>query len=560
MTRSWTVTCRWGRCGAAGPGTARSAWPSGTAGGCWPGGWAGSSPAPPTASCCVTPARPAGRRPASGPAAPGSTRPAAAPAPSSGTSTAARTCARQPLGRLAPGHPVLAAQHWTGALLALDDTRPAGHGAARSATWASSHPGCCARHRRASSPASAGRRWPPGANGTSSHRARRQPSRFPPASAALTAALAATAMTVLTGSDEQAIEQIRALLPRPGRPAAAPARRAARPALAAAIAAGPRPVPARPGPRPEPRRPDPLPHRHAPGGHPGRPARAARRPRPGDPAAAMAGVGDPADARPRVRARPVPQRHRRVPAAARPSRPRHQHGHHRPARLPQRPGRRRGAAGAGRRRPRHRAHRDQLPGRLPRHQRQPHRLPAPPRPHPRRDDHRQRSGASCATAPPRTPARHRRHRDAQRYLFQLLTGADLHDPRHALAFTSSNDYGHYQAFADALPTGLRGRAARPRRRPPARPGHRRAADLGPAARLLRRPEPARARTRTTSTWTPPAASSSPRSSPSPRPPRGWAPPPATSGSRSTTSPGPHGNGAGPPRPRHGNGGSMPAPS
>ncbi len=50
--------------------------------------------------------------------------------------------------------------------------------------------------------------------------ARRQPSRFPPASAALTAALAATAMTVLTGSDEQAIEQIRALLP----PAAGPRR------------------------------------------------------------------------------------------------------------------------------------------------------------------------------------------------------------------------------------------------------------------------------------------------------------------------------------------------
>ena len=128
--------------------------------------------------------------------------------------------------------------------------------------------------------------------------ARRQPSRFPPASAALTAALAATAMTVLTGSDEQAIEQIRALLPpragpRRPRPAGLPAA-----ALAAAITAGPRPVPARPGPRPEPRRPDPLPHRHPPGGHPGRPARPARRPRPGDPAAALAGLGDPADSRP----------------------------------------------------------------------------------------------------------------------------------------------------------------------------------------------------------------------------------------------------------------------
>jgi DNA-binding transcriptional ArsR family regulator len=53
------------------------------------------------------------------------------------------------------------------------------------------------------------------------------------------------------------------------------------------------------------------------------------------------------------------------------------------------------------------------------------------------------------------PGEARRHRDAQRYLFQLLTGADLHDPRHALAFTSSNDYCHYQAFAAILPTGLR---------------------------------------------------------------------------------------------------------
>ena len=53
------------------------------------------------------------------------------------------------------------------------------------------------------------------------------------------------------------------------------------------------------------------------------------------------------------------------------------------------------------------------------------------------------------------PGEARRHHDAQRYLFQLLTGADLHDPRHALAFTSNNDYSHYHAFADTLPTRLR---------------------------------------------------------------------------------------------------------
>ena len=283
--------------------------------------------------------------------------------------------------------------------------------------------------------------------------ARRQPGRVPPASAALTAALAATATTVLTGSDEQAIAQIRALLPPQAGPRAAPARRPARPALAAAIRGGPRPVPARPGPRPRPRRPDPLPHRHAPGAHPGRPARAARRPRPGDPAAALAGLGDPADARPRVRGRPVPQHHRRVPAAARPPRPRHRHGHHRTARLPQRPGHRRGAAGPGRRRPRHRAHRDQLPGRLPGHQRQPHRLPAPPRPHPRRNDHRRpvarpvlrrgRAPRRSTPAPRRpalpVPAAHRRRparpparpRVHLRQRLQPLPGLRRHPPHRA---------------------------------------------------------------------------------------------------------------------------------
>ena len=72
--------------------------------------------------------------------------------------------------RLAPGHPVLAAQRWTG-----DPAHARWHPARgkrrqpRSATWASSPPGCCARHRQPSSPASARRRWPPGAHGTSSH-------------------------------------------------------------------------------------------------------------------------------------------------------------------------------------------------------------------------------------------------------------------------------------------------------------------------------------------------------------------------------------------------------
>ena len=346
----------------------------------------------------------------------------------------------------------------------------------------------------------------------------------------------------------------------PGGPAAAPARRAARPALAAAIDSGPRPVPARPGPGPRPRRPDPLPHRHPPGGHPGRPARAARRPRPGDPAAALAGLGDPADARPRVRGRPVPQHHRRVPAAARPPRPRHPHGHHRPARAtaapwpsarccgpwpaaattpcsprsaawpatstpaaapsttsaaatssppkPSPPGQWRdlcyGVA----------AH----PGEAP---------PAPRRPAlPVPAAHRRR--------PARPPARPRVH---HRQRLQPLPGLRRHPPHRAA-----------------------GRAARPRRRPPARPRHQRAADLGTAARLLRRPDPARTRTGRHRPGRRQPASSSPAGSPSPTPPRSWAPPPATSGSRSNTSPGPPASGAGPPRPRHGSGSSTPAPS
>ena len=212
--------------------------------------------------------------------------------------------------------------------------------------------------------------------------------RFPPASAALTGTLAATAMTMLAGSDERAIDQIRALLSRRARPQRARPAGLPRPALAAAITKNPQQVPARPGPQPHPRRPDPLP-RGTSAAIPDTPPRAAGRPRPGDPAAAMARVGDPADARPRVRGWPVPQHHRRraccccpaTPAAppARPSPP------CTPTAAPWPPAR---CCGPGRRRPRHRAHRDQLPGRLPRHQRQYHRLPAPPRPHPRRDDHR----------------------------------------------------------------------------------------------------------------------------------------------------------------------------
>lgn len=53
------------------------------------------------------------------------------------------------------------------------------------------------------------------------------------------------------------------------------------------------------------------------------------------------------------------------------------------------------------------------------------------------------------------PGQARRHQDAQRYLFQLLTGADLYDPRHSLAFASARDATTYLAFTGTLTTGLR---------------------------------------------------------------------------------------------------------
>ena len=120
--------------------------------------------------------------------------------------------------RLAPGHPVLAAQHWTAALFSLDDTPSAGNRVAAGdlgivASWVLRQaPG---GHFAGSGPQAlaAWREWD-----QHSPAARRQPRRIPPASAALTGTLAATAMTVLAGSDEQAIDQIRALLPRRARP------------------------------------------------------------------------------------------------------------------------------------------------------------------------------------------------------------------------------------------------------------------------------------------------------------------------------------------------------
>ena len=112
---------------------------------------------------------------------------------------------------------MLAAQGWTGTLLTLDDIRPAGNGVALGdlgivGSWVLRQAPAAQLAGLGPSALAAWREWnqqPPAAG--------RQPGRFPPASAALTGALAATAMTMLTGSDDQAIAQIRAARRRPGR-------------------------------------------------------------------------------------------------------------------------------------------------------------------------------------------------------------------------------------------------------------------------------------------------------------------------------------------------------
>lgn len=53
------------------------------------------------------------------------------------------------------------------------------------------------------------------------------------------------------------------------------------------------------------------------------------------------------------------------------------------------------------------------------------------------------------------PGEARRHRDAQRHLYQMLTGADLNNSRHTLAFTSGQDRANYYAFTESLSLPLR---------------------------------------------------------------------------------------------------------
>ena len=94
--------------------------------------------------------------------------PGTSPTPSSGTTAAARTCAR-----LLRGGSTQIIRCWPPSAgpgpCSPSMTPSPRETAAHPATWASSHPGCCARHRRPASPAPARWRWPPGANRTSSH-------------------------------------------------------------------------------------------------------------------------------------------------------------------------------------------------------------------------------------------------------------------------------------------------------------------------------------------------------------------------------------------------------
>jgi DNA-binding transcriptional ArsR family regulator len=355
---------------------------------------------------------------------------------------------------LQPGHPVLAAQRWTGTLLTLDDTWPAGNGAALCdlgivASWVLRQAPAGQFAGLGPQALAAWRAWnqqPPAA--------RSQPSRFPPDSAALTAALAATAMTMLTGSDEQAIEQIRALMPpqtgpRQARPAGLPAQRwrqLSQPARSRFLRAlDPDLSPAeriryRTG----------TPQAAIPAGPPGLLAARAR---------AIPQLLWPQWAIRLMPARgfaPGPFRSALAACLLLPGQPSHAistaitglHAYRSAVAI--------GAvlralAGGG--------HDTVLTaisclavyldtgGSPIDYQRRRDLIPA-------------ETITACqwrelcygAAAP---PGEDRRRRDAQRYLFQLLTGADLHDPRHALAFTSNYDYSRYHAFAGTLPTGLR---------------------------------------------------------------------------------------------------------
>ena len=267
--------------------------------------------------------------------------------------------------RLALGSPLLAAQHQISALLGLAGGGPDDRALSTlsdleiAASWVLRTAPADLFTGYGEEPLAAWHQWheqPPAT--------REQPRRAPPASAALTAALAAVGMSMLTGDDTHAIKRIRALLP--------------------------------PGAPPAQMRPAGMPAQHW--KHLSEPVRGrflrARDPdlrpadrlryRTGTPAAAIPAAGPDRLA---ARARMIPQllwpdwatrmtpaegllpgplrsTLGRVPDAARRSCLRSPRRHHQPARLPRQRRHRRGAPDLDPRRPRQRARRDLLPGRV----------------------------------------------------------------------------------------------------------------------------------------------------------------------------------------------------
>jgi hypothetical protein len=88
-----------------------------------------------------------------------------------------------------------------------------------------------------------------------------------------------------------------------------------------------------------------------------------------------------------------------------------------------------------------------------------------------------------------------RQRHARRYIFALLTGADLTNPQHHLAFSNHGEKSRYLGFLHTMTTPLRNAPPPPRDPTPAHRRHRRAADLEPTGRLHHRAHPARPRPR-----------------------------------------------------------------
>ena len=130
MTRCWTATCRWARCGAAGPGTARSclAERDGRWLLSWRLGWVFACTTHDVLLCDTCPS--CGQAPRDRAGRAGLNPPGSCPNTIKRHEYCGADLREVPPQPLPAGHPALAAQRWTGTLLTLDDTRPAGNSVA----------------------------------------------------------------------------------------------------------------------------------------------------------------------------------------------------------------------------------------------------------------------------------------------------------------------------------------------------------------------------------------------------------------------------------------------